>query len=231
MTAPEGPTAVATDPVSVRTNHTGQAGSLHTNAGKPHRKAPPRMTRSRISEFFASLWDRPPRAGRAHGGSDVLSEQAQWALLRQLDDPRHRGSSPGFRRRAARAKAEGLVGLLEKAFGRAVEADSDVQDASYHARIVIPAEATRSGEFLTITISNFGEMAAPALGNPDSHSAEEVQLLFHPDDRARIEGALRESGYVVVSEVLLRTRYDGNAELDSAPGHPPTWWDRFFSQP
>jgi hypothetical protein len=106
--------------------------------------------------------------------------------------------------------------------------DSDVQDASYHARIVIPAEATRSGEFLTITISNFGEMAVPALGNPDSCSAEEVELLFHPDDRARIEGALRELGYVVVSEVLLRARYDGNIKPDGQYRYPRTWWDRFF---
>jgi hypothetical protein len=182
----------------------------------------------RVRGFFASLRKRRPPGDRAAGGGGVLSEQEQWALLRELDDPRHHGSSPGFARRAARAKAEGLVVLLEEAFDCRVEADSDVQDASYHARVVIPAEATRSGEFLTVTISNFGEMAAPALGNPDSYSAEEVQLLFHPDDRARIEGALRELGYVVVSEVLLRTPYDGNVELDSAPGNPPTWWERFF---
>jgi hypothetical protein len=107
--------------------------------------------------------------------------------------------------------------------------DRYVEDASFHASITVPAEATESGECITVTISNFGEMAAPALGVPGSYTAEEVEILFHPHDRARVEGALQELGYVVVSEVLLWARYDGASMLNRFGEYPTTWWHRFFS--
>lgn len=158
----------------------------------------------------------------------ALSEQEQWALLRRLDDPRHLEHPPDFDWHAARAKFDELVEFLNRAFNCTSEVERNVQDASHHGRIIIPAGATASGEFITVTVSNFGEMAAPALGNADSYGAEEVDLLFDPRDRARIEGALQELGHVVVSEVLLRAEYDGNSELRSH-GFAPTWWNRFFT--
>jgi hypothetical protein len=158
----------------------------------------------------------------------VLSEQEQRALLRTLDNPRYLEYPRGFRRRVARAKFDELVGLLNRAFDCVSEVDGHVEDASFHARVTVPAEATESGECITVTISNFGEMAAPALGVPGSYGAEEVEILFHPQDRARVEGALRELGYVVVSEPLLWAGYDGASMLNRCGEYPTTWWHRFF---
>jgi hypothetical protein len=72
-------------------------------------------------------------------------------------------------------------------------------------------------------------MAVPALGAPGSYDEEEVRILLDPRDRTRVEGALGALGYTIVSEFVLWSRYDGESELWSSPGHPPSWWDRFFS--
>jgi hypothetical protein len=132
----------------------------------------------RVREFFASFRQRRPPGDRAAGGGGVLSEPELWALLRELDVPRHLEYPRGFRWRAARAKFDELVELLNRAFDCTTDVDRTAQDSSCFGRIVIPAAATASGEHLTICVSNFGDLAAPTLGTPDSYSEEESQLLF-----------------------------------------------------
>jgi hypothetical protein len=129
---------------------------------------------------------------------------------------------------AAMARFEELVQLLEHVFDCTVEADRNIQDAGSHASVTIPAEATDSGEFITIMLSNFGKMALPTLGAPGSYGEEEVEILLDPRDRTRVDGALGALGYTIVSEFVLESRYEGDSQLYSSPGHPPSWWDRFF---
>lgn len=158
-----------------------------------------------------------------------MNDQELWALLRELDDPRHLEWPRHFRFQATRAKFEKLVSRLDQVFECSTEVDRNVQDASFHGSVVIPAEATASGEHITITVSNFGDLAAPTLGNPASHTEAEAATLFDVRDRIRVDGVLEGLGYVVVSEYTLWARYDGPSLFTHAPEHPPRWWDRFFS--
>ncbi|WP_234392307.1 hypothetical protein [Streptomyces sp. WM6378] len=68
------------------------------------------------------------------------------------------------------------------------------------------------------------------LGSPGSYDGDEERELFQATDRHRVDGELEALGYVAISEHLLWTRYDGVSDLVSyyPPGHPPTWWTRFF---
>ncbi|WP_206326246.1 MULTISPECIES: hypothetical protein [unclassified Streptomyces] len=81
-----------------------------------------------------------------------------------------------------------------------------------------------------MTVSNFGNLTAVALGNPGSYDEDKARELFQATDRHRIDNELESLGYVVISEHLLVTRYDGVSDLVSyyPPEHPPTWWTRFF---
>ncbi|MGW8333129.1 hypothetical protein ACWGLE_35165 [Streptomyces sp. NPDC055897] len=83
------------------------------------------------------------------------------------------------------------------------------------------------GDHITITISNYGNLAAVTLGNPGSYDEEEEHILFETADRHRIDAELEVLGYITVSEHLLWTRHDGVSNLNSCFG-PQTWWDRFF---
>jgi hypothetical protein len=119
---------------------------------------------------------------------------------------------------------------LDQRFHCTCTVDRNVQDASHHGTIIIPATATASAEHITITISNFGNLAAVTLGNPGTYSEEEERNLFQDNDRRHIEAELGTLGYIAVSEHPLWTRYDGISNLAScySPEHPPTWWTRFF---
>lgn len=48
---------------------------------------------------------------------------------------------------------------------------------------MIPATATHSAEHLTVTISNFGNLAVVTVGTPGSHKQEEERdLLVHASE-------------------------------------------------
>jgi hypothetical protein len=80
-----------------------------------------------------------------------------WTVLRALDDPDHLESPAGFDFDSTRERFERLVTSLDAAFDCRCDADRSVQDASLHARVVVPPEAAASGEPLVVCISsNFG---------------------------------------------------------------------------
>ncbi|GAA4529916.1 hypothetical protein [Amycolatopsis samaneae] len=159
-----------------------------------------------------------------------LDDEATRALLRDLDDPEYLEHPRGYDHPAARARFDRLAAGLDERFRCSCAVDRNVQDASHHGTIVVPATATAGADHLTVTVSNFGDLAVVTLGNPGSHDEEEEQVLFHPDDRRQVEDELRAHGYVALSEHLLWNRYDGVSALASrySPRYPPTWWIRFF---
>ncbi|MEU9169064.1 hypothetical protein AB0D34_14885 [Streptomyces sp. NPDC048420] len=159
-----------------------------------------------------------------------LDDRQTWALLRQLDDPDHMEFPRDYDHVATRAKFEWLVSLLDERFRCACDVDRHIQDASHHGTIVIPQSVTDSAEHISVTVSNFGDLATVALGVPGSHDADEERELFRATDRERVEEALETLGYVTVPQHLLWTRYDGVSELASyyPPEYPPTWRTRFF---
>ncbi|MEU8976488.1 hypothetical protein AB0D11_46360 [Streptomyces monashensis] len=159
-----------------------------------------------------------------------LDDQSTRALLRQLDDPQHMEFPRGYDPDATRARFEQLAARLNARFQCTCIVDRQVQDASHHGTIVIPATAADSAEHITVTISNFGNLAVVTLGNPGSYSEEEARELLHATDRLSVEEELEALDYTVISEHLLWTRYDGVSGLVSyyPPEYPPTWWTRFF---
>ena len=151
-----------------------------------------------------------------------------WELLRSLDDPEHLEFPAGYDRVKVRGQFDQLTDRLGGAFSCACTVDHP-EDASFHGRIEIPAEATSTGSQLVITVSNFGGLAVVAVDNPGVWSREEFTELLHPDDAERIYAALDSLGYTVVPEEPLWQPYDGSGRLRQLhPAHPPTWWIRFF---
>ncbi|MFD4370085.1 hypothetical protein [Streptomyces sp. NPDC058486] len=159
-----------------------------------------------------------------------LDDQSTWALLRRLDDPQHMERPRGYDHDTTRARFERLAARLDARFECSCTVDREVQDASHHGTVVIPATATDSAEHITVTISNFGNLAVVIAGDFGSYNEVEERELFHATDRLRVREELEALGYTVISEHLLWTRYDGISDLVSyyPPGHHPTWWIRFF---
>lgn len=159
-----------------------------------------------------------------------LDDQRAWKLLRQLDDPDRLEVPRGYDHTATRARFVQLASRLDERFHCACTVDRNVEDASHHGTIVIPQSATGSAEHITVTVSNFGNLAVVTLGNPGSYDDDEERALFQAPDRCRVEHELGALGYGVLSEHMLWTRYDGVSGLAAycPPGHPPTWWTRFF---
>jgi hypothetical protein len=166
--------------------------------------------------------------GRGQGGARVLkAEDELWILLRGLDDPGHAEYPAGYNHRDVRGRFDLLAAALNAAFACQCFVDRHVEDASHHGHIDIPADACIAGEHLTVVVSNFGNLAVVAVGNPGEYSEEESKLLIDPADEARIQQALTGLGYVVLPEHPLWTRYDGN--LQFLRDQNGSWWDRFFS--
>lgn len=158
-----------------------------------------------------------------------LDDRRTWALLRQLDDPDHLEFPRGYDHTATRALLEQLASRLGQRFQCTCSVDRGVEDASHHGTIVIPQGSTHSGEHITVTVSNFGNLAAVTLGNPGNYAEEEENVLFETADRHRIDGELEALGYVSVSGHLLWTPYDDVSNLGSHYSkYPPRWWTRFF---
>ncbi|MFH9355624.1 hypothetical protein [Kitasatospora sp. NPDC017646] len=156
-----------------------------------------------------------------------LDDQHVLALLKQLDDPDHMEFPQNYDHAATRTRFDRLAANLDQRFHCTCVVDRGVQDANHHGTIVIPTLASASGDHITITISNYGNLAAVTLGNPGSYDEEEEHILFEAADRRRVGDELEALGYITVSEHLLWARYDGVSSLNSCFG-PQTWWDRFF---
>ncbi|MFI9783464.1 hypothetical protein ACIHEI_08155 [Kitasatospora sp. NPDC051984] len=156
------------------------------------------------------------------------------ALLRRLDAPESPEFPPGYDHRATRALFDRLVERLEADFAAPCWADRHVQDASLHGRVEIPASATKLGEQIVVSVSNFGSMAVIAAENPGVHTdtAEAVEEgALAPADLEAVERALTELGYVVLPEELLTRPYDGVNEGFASyygDGLPCEWWIRYF---
>ena len=145
-------------------------------------------------------------------------------MLTSLDDPDHLETPADFNRDETRNRFRQLVDRLSTAFSCACEAEGNVEDASYHDRVEIPAAATATGTRLVIVVSNFGGLAVVAADNPGVWTQEEFTELLHPDDAQRIYTALDDLGYTVVPEEPLWEDYDGDGPLPRySDGQPPTW--------
>jgi hypothetical protein len=95
-----------------------------------------------------------------------LDDQHTWALLRDLDDLDHLELPRSHDHATDRARFDQLAVRLDQRFHCACTVDRNVQDASRRGTIIIPATATASAEHITITISNFGNLAAVTPGKP-----------------------------------------------------------------
>ncbi|MFG2838095.1 hypothetical protein ACGFYE_24170 [Streptomyces zaomyceticus] len=158
------------------------------------------------------------------------------AVLRAADrvrGPSHLEFPDGFDHRRAVARVQALTERLQADFGRTCVLDTGVQDASFHATVVVPAEATAAGEQITIRLSNHGDLAVVAAEQPGSYAdldeAEEAGALASADRRT-VETAVASLGYVLIPEPALHRPYDGVTSLGAytGPHSEPTWWIRFF---
>lgn len=103
-----------------------------------------------------------------------------WQLLHSLDDPNHLETPRGYDHRRERAGFDRLAQGLEAGFGCRFNIDRDVQDASLHGRIDVPAAATATGHRLVVSVSNFGGLAVLSVDNPGVWSDADVARLLHP---------------------------------------------------
>ncbi|WP_367139027.1 MULTISPECIES: hypothetical protein [Streptomyces] len=123
-----------------------------------------------------------------------------------------------------------LVARLEGDFTACCAAERDIQDSSEYGRVVVPAEATMCGTRIVVCVSKFGSLALVCAENPGAFlGTEDAQAEGELDaaDLAKVNRALADLGYVVLSEELLEHDYDGPNQL---PSHVqrPSWWHRFF---
>ncbi|MEU9125738.1 hypothetical protein AB0C96_38995 [Streptomyces sp. NPDC048506] len=158
------------------------------------------------------------------------------AVLRAADRAQgtdHLEFPHGFDRRRALARVQSLVERLQTGFGCQCVVDTAVQDASFHAVITVPAEATGAGERITVRLSNFGDFAVIAAENPGCYldlDEAETEGALTLADRRTAEAAAASLGYVLIPEPALRRPYDGVTPLGehSSPYGEATWWIRFF---
>ncbi|WP_159705613.1 hypothetical protein [Arthrobacter sp. 18067] len=151
-----------------------------------------------------------------------------WELLHQLDDPVHLEAPQGFESEAARRQFDGLVVRLNAAFGTVCGADRGVQDATHHAQVIVPADATATGRNLVVRVSNFGSLAVLALENPGAYDQQEFDALVHESDVARISESLDEGNYILIPEEPLWKPYDGCVPARVFLPSKPSWWLRYF---
>src|SRR2546421_3954518 len=112
----------------------------------------------------------------------ALDDAQLWQLLHALDDPDHLEFPAGYHHRRARAQFEQLAQRLDADFNCECRVDSDVQDASLHGRIDIPAAATTTGRPLVVLVSNFGGLAVLTVDNPGVWTQVQAAQMLHPDD-------------------------------------------------
>ncbi|WP_067812907.1 hypothetical protein [Actinomadura kijaniata] len=160
----------------------------------------------------------------------TVSDDAWWELLHELDDPDHMEFPAIYDHTEVRARFNKVVAKLDTAFGCRCHVDRNIQDASFHGDIGVPATHTAGGERITIRISNFGNLAVYSPENIRSYTDAEKRQLLPAEDLDRIEDTLTGLDYRVVPEDLLNTRYNGRSDLANyyPSDQPPTWFTRFF---
>jgi hypothetical protein len=149
-------------------------------------------------------------------------------LLHALDDPDNLEFPAGYDHRRTRARFEQLALRLNSDFAGRCQVDREVQDASLHGRIDIPAEATATSRPLVVSISNFGNLAALSVDNPGAWTDAEAAGLLHPHDADRIHPALTDLGYTLIPEEPLWEPYDGAWDPAVFGPSAATWWIRYF---
>ncbi|MEO3978153.1 hypothetical protein [Streptomyces sp. CAU 1734] len=152
-------------------------------------------------------------------------------ILRRLDDPAGLEFPDGYSRAEADASFDRLIEQIESRFSVNCEIDRDIQDSAQYGRIDVPEEATVRGMRIVFLVSKFKPLAMIAADNPGAFlGTDEARAEGALDlaDLGKAEQALVESGYVVIPEELLTTRYDGVARLVFHGSGEPDWWDRFF---
>ncbi|MDT0473343.1 hypothetical protein RM863_14525 [Streptomyces sp. DSM 41014] len=155
----------------------------------------------------------------------TADEQHLWILLRELDRSGNAEFPEGYDHAATRARFDQLVAEIDAQFSCTSKVERDAPEASYHGWIIIPVDATASADFITIIVSNFGDLAVVTLGNPMSYDKEETDYLLDAADHSRITNMLSRLGYITVPEHLSWADYDGVMNLRS---HATSWLDRFF---
>ena len=149
-------------------------------------------------------------------------------LLHALDDPDNLELPAGYDHRRARARFQKLVQRLNAGFDCRTKADGDVQDASLHGRVDIPATATATGRTLVVSISNFGNLAVLSVDNPGVWTDAEAADLLDPRDADRVHTALTDLGYILIPEQPLWEPYSGVWDPAVFGPSRPTWWIRYF---
>ncbi|GAA0798393.1 hypothetical protein [Spirilliplanes yamanashiensis] len=149
-------------------------------------------------------------------------------LLHALDDPDNLEFPASHHHRRARHAFGRLAQRLDADLGGRCRVDRDVQDASLHGRIEVPASVAATGRQLVISVSNFGGLAVLSVDNPGVWTDAEAAALLHPGDARRVEAALADLGYTLIPEDPLWERYDGSCDPRVFGGSAGTWWDRYF---
>ncbi|MFC9325545.1 hypothetical protein [Kitasatospora sp. NPDC057015] len=155
----------------------------------------------------------------------TTDEQHLWALLRDLDRSGGAEFPAGYDHAATRRRFDQLVADIDTLFSCVSKVERDAPETSYHGWIIIPVNATVSADFITVIVSNFGDLATVTLGNPVSYDQEETDYPFDSTDHGRITEVLTGLGYITVPEHLAWADYDGVMNLRS---HARSWFDRFF---
>jgi hypothetical protein len=150
-------------------------------------------------------------------------------LLHALDDPTGLEVPAGYDHRRVRGGFEQLARRLNADFKCECDVDRDVQDASLHGRIDVPAAATATGSPLILSVSNFGDLAVLSVDNPGVWTDAEAADLLQSRDVDRVRAALVDLGYTLVPEEPLWERYDGVWDPSVFGPSEATWWDRYFS--
>lgn len=149
-------------------------------------------------------------------------------LLHALDDPHGLEFPAGYDHHRTRVRFEQLVQRLNADFECECHVDRDVQDASLHGRVEIPAAAAATGRPLIVSISNFGELAVLSVDSPGVWTDAEVANLLQPGDADRADGALADIGYTLIPEEPLWKRYNGAWDPSVFGPSEATWWIRYF---
>ncbi|MEU6222495.1 hypothetical protein [Streptomyces sp. NPDC047042] len=163
-------------------------------------------------------------------------DQRVLRVLREADrlpGPDHLEFPEDFDHPRAKELLTELHARLEQAFSHPCTVDRHVQDASFHALVGVPAEATGAGVHIGIRLSNYADLAVVTLPDPGAHDSLDDAVArgdLTETDRRRVEDALSDLGFVTVPERLLHRPYDGVTPLSGFrnPDHPATWWTRFF---